>query len=301
MAEAIVDTVVTTDTKVDTTTPTDTTVVVDKAVVTETKEVKATWPDDWQKRMAGDDEKELKHIGKYQSPEDVWKKSRALEKRLSSGELRTALPKDAKPEELAQWRKDNGIPASPDKYDLKDLKFDDAAKPTIEAFLKSAHEANMTPEQAKAAIAWNQSHTSALMKERSEKDETERVAALDVLNEEWGSGFRRNVQMVEGFLENFPEKVREKLKGGRLADGTGIFNDPDILRGFVSAALAVNPAATLVPSGGGDPMKGIDDQIAAHEKFMREHRNDYNKDDKRQAEYRSLLEAREKLKERKAA
>ena len=297
--EEVVDTVAPVDT--DTATPTE--VVADKSILTETPEteVKPYWPEDWQKRMAGEDEKELKHVGKYASPEAVWKKARALEARLSSGELKTALPKDAKPEELTQWRKDNGIPESPDKYDLTGLPITDDTKPLVDEFLKSAHAANMSPEQVKAAIKWQKDSGTSIVAARAEKDEAERVAALDVLNEEWGSGFRRNIQMVEGYLEKFPESVREQLKGGRLADGTGIFNHPDIVRGFVAMALEANPAATLVPSGGGDPAKGIDDQIASHEQFMKEHRSDYNKDEKRQAEYRSLLDARERMKSRKVA
>lgn len=303
MAEATVDTVVDT-----TTTPTDVkdTVVVDKTADTKTAdtktdEAKGYWPDDWQKRMAGEDEKELKQVGRYASPEAIWKKAKALEARLSSGELKPVLPKNAKPEEIAQWRKDNGIPESPDKYDLKDIKITDADKPVIEAFLKSAHEANMTPEQAKAAIQWQKADTAARLDALAVRDEEQRVAALDMLNEEWGSGFRRNVQMVEGFLENFPASVRELLKGGRLSDGTGIFNNPDILRGFVAVSLAANPAASLIPSGGGDPAKGIDDKIAEHQKYMKEHRTAYNKDEARQAEYRDLLDAREKINARKAA
>ncbi len=259
------------------------------------------WPADWQKRLAGEDEKELKHLGKYASPEAVWKKARELEKRFSSGDIKTKLPDNAKPEEIAAWRKDNGIPEAPDKYDLKGIEIQEASKPTVDAFLKAAHEANMTPDQAKAAIAFQVADAAARNTARAEQDNNQRIAALDTLNSEWGANFRQNVNMVEGFLENFPADVRDLLKGGRLADGTGIFNNPDVLRGFVAAALAVNPAATLVPSGGGDPAKGLDDSIAAAEKFMREHRSEYNKDEKKQAELRTMYDAREKLKSRKAA
>lgn len=259
------------------------------------------WPADWQKKIAGEDEKELKHLGKYASPEAIWKKARSLEQRLSSGELKTALPKDAKPEEIAAWRKDNGIPEAPEKYDLKGIEISDEGRPTVDAFLKAAHAANMTPEQTRAAIAFQQADSAARATAQAEQDNNQRIEALDVLNSEWGAGFRQNVNMVEGFLENFPVAVRDLLKGGRLSDGTGIFNNPDVLRGFVAAALAVNPAATLVPSGGGDPAKGIDEAIASAEKFMKEHRSEYNKDEKRQADLRSMYEAREKLKSRKAA
>ena len=303
MADDIVDTATdVADTTTTTVAPTDTTTTTAAPDSTTTADPpKGNWPDNWQKLMAGEDQKELQHIGKYASPEAIWKKARALETRLSSGEFKTALPKDAKPEELAQWRKDNGIPESPDKYDIKDFQIADTDKPLVDSFLKKAHEANLSPEQVKATLDWRRQEAETRVNEISAKDDEQRIQALDTLNAEWGTGFRRNVQMVEGFLENFPAAVRDALKGGRLADGTAIFNNPDVMRGFVAAALAVNPAATLVPSGGGDPAKGIDEQIKSHETYMKDHRTDYFKDEKRQAEYRSLLEARERMLARKVA
>src|SRR5260221_502615 len=38
---------------------------------------KGYWPDNWQARLAGDDEKALKQLGRYGSPEDIWKKARS--------------------------------------------------------------------------------------------------------------------------------------------------------------------------------------------------------------------------------
>src|SRR5580765_7475618 len=88
-------------------------------------ETKGYWPADWRKNIAGDDEKELAQASRYASPADIWKKARALEQRLSSGELRPVLTKDAKPEEITAYRKAHGIPEAPDKYDLgKDVPVD---------------------------------------------------------------------------------------------------------------------------------------------------------------------------------
>src|SRR5262245_1748274 len=75
-------------------------------------EKKGYWPDGWQARLAGDDPDALKQIGRYASPEEIWKKAKSLERRLSSGELKAVLPKDPKPEDVSAWRKDNGIPES---------------------------------------------------------------------------------------------------------------------------------------------------------------------------------------------
>ena len=74
--------------------------------------------DDWRTRLAGGDEKELKRLSRFASEADVYKAYRELEKKKSSGELKQALSKDATPEQIAEWRKENGIPETPDKYDL---------------------------------------------------------------------------------------------------------------------------------------------------------------------------------------
>ena len=277
------------------------TTVVDKETV---KEVKPIWPEDWRKQLAGEDEKTLKQLGRYASPKDIWEKARALEQRLSSGELKSTLPKDAKPEEVAQWRKENGIPETPDKYELKldgNLVIGEEDKPMVDEFLKAAHANNMTPTQAKAAVQSYFEIQAKNAEARVAKDDTERLATLDALNAEWGNGFRTNINMVGGVLSRFPASVQDAIKNARLPDGTALFNNPDVLRGFVAMALEINPAGTLVPSGTGDVAKGINEQIAEIEKIMKTDRKSYNKDEKMQANYRELIGAREKLNERKAA
>lgn len=223
---------------------------------------------------------------------------------MSSGELKVALPKDAKPEELAQWRKENGIPETPDKYELKlgnNIVIGDQDKPIIDEFMKTAHGQNMTPAQVSQSVQWYFENQARQAEQRAAQDETERQSALDALNAEWGGNFRQNLNMVGGVLSHFPEGVREAIKNARLPNGRGLFNDPDVVRGFAAMALELNPAAAITPAGNGDPVKGIDDRIAEIEKMMTDNRKAYNKDQKVQAEYRDLLTAREKIQQRKAA
>lgn len=267
-------------------------------------EAKPIWPEDWRKQIAGEDEKELKQLSRYATPAEVWKKARALEARMSSGELKASLPVKHTDEELAQWRKDNGIPESADKYDLKfdsGLVIGDDDKADVDSFLKIAHDNNLTPNQVKAAIEWNYQQREAAIAERAAQDETDRTSVLDTLNAEWGNEFRQNINMAKGVLDQFPANVRDAMMSARLPDGTAIFNSPDVLRGFVALAREVNPAAALVPTGQGDPLKNVEGRLTEIEKVMREDRKTYNKDQKMQEEYRQLLEAKGRLTERRAA
>lgn len=259
------------------------------------------WPDDWQTRMAKGDEKLTKLAGRYASPEAMFDAFVSANNRIRSGELKAVLPEDAKPEELAAWRKDNGIPEKADGYDLKfesGLVIGDEDKTAIDSFLEAAHAMNMTPDQVKTAIEWNEANKGAQIEARNELDEDQRVEALDTLNEEWGGNFRRNVNMVEGLLTMMPESVRDELQSARMPDGTAIFNNPDIMRGFAAIAHELNPAGSVAPASGGDPMKGVNEEIAQIESDMKANRTEYNKDEKKQARYRELLEAREKMSSR---
>lgn len=266
--------------------------------------IKSIWPDDWRKNIAGTDEKELKRLGRFATPADLHKAYRSLETKLSSGELKPTLPKDAKPEELAQWRKDNGIPETSDKYDFKldnNLVVGETDKPIVDGILEAAHAANFTPDQAKAAVQFYFKNRVMVAEQRAEKDETDRQSALDNLNKEWGGNFRQNLNMVGSLLTHFPASVQDAIKSARLPDGTALFNNPDVVRGFTAMALEINPAGTIVPAGGGDVAKSVDDEIATIEKTMRENRKEYTKNESLQARYRELLTTREKLRERKAA
>jgi hypothetical protein len=62
-------------------------------------------------------------------------------------------------------------------------------------------------------------------------------------------------------------------------------------------AREINPAATVTESAGATG-KGLEDEIREIEKFMREHRAEYYKDERMQARYVELLGAREKIQAR---
>lgn len=251
---------------------------------------KGYWPEGWQARIAGEDKDELKQIGRYASPEDIWKKARSLEKRLSSGEYKAVLPKDPKPDELASWRKDNGIPDAPDKYDLKGLKIPDSDKEIVSGIVSRLHTQNAAPAVVREAIQAYYDQQTAQAQARSQKDDEQRHAALDALNGEWGGSFRRNVNLIEGtILSRFPEDVRDLVKSARLPDGTALFNSVPALKALAALALEINPAGVVAPAGTSDLAKPALEEYQDLQKFMREKRSAYNKDAGKQARMQELI------------
>src|SRR5688572_23894721 len=84
----------------------------------------ADWPADWRQKLAGEDKKTLERLGRMASPADLLKSYRALEQKISAGELKKGLPENATPEQVAEWRREQGLPEKPEGY-LENLSLPD--------------------------------------------------------------------------------------------------------------------------------------------------------------------------------
>jgi len=265
--------------------------------------VVSKWPDNWREEIAGKDEKELKLISRYASPAEVWRKARSLEQKLSSGEFKpnTPFPEKGTEDEKNVWRTENGIPPSPEKYDLT---FDDGLvigeddKPIIDDFLKTAHAKNMKPEDVKANVRWYYDLKEKQAQEDNARDLQVKQQTEDSLRSEWGNDYRANINRIHGLLDTAPEGVKDKIMGARMGDGTPLASDPDTLKFLIDMALQINPATTLVPGSGANIASAIDDEMAKYEKMMGDRSSEYWKGpraDKHQARYRELVAGKERI------
>ena len=261
------------------------------------------WPADWRDTVSKGDAKILQRMGRYASPQAAMEALIAAQNRISAGELKPVLGKNATPEQLKEYREALGIPETPDKYDLgKDIKIDGIDPALLGEVLKEAHESNQTPEQVKATLkAWTKISQS-VQEQRYERDVNIQKTSEDALRAEWGPEYRRNINLIHGMLDSTATPgLKESVMGGRLADGTPIGSSPEALKFLVGLALIQNPAGVVVPGSEANPMQGVEDEITKIETGMRKDRAAYNKDEKLQARYLELLTAREKLKPRKAS
>lgn len=254
--------------------------------------------EDWRIKLAGGDEKELKRLSRFASEADVWKAYRELEKKKSSGELKTPFPEKGTAEEIALWRKENGIPEAPDKYDLtfeNGLVIGEEDKPIIDKFVSAMHEKNATPEQVKAALSTYYAALAEQKQAQAEADVSFKDTSLEELREEWGGDFKKNVNAVAGLLESAPDSVKEIFDAARTADGKIVGNHPDVVRWLAQMAFEINPAATVMPGSINNPSSAIADEIASIEKMIANRDDSYWKDPKKQQRYQELLSAREKI------
>lgn len=282
----------------------------DKALEEAAKASAGKWPDNWKQQLAGEDEKELAQVGRYASPQDVWRKARELEKQLSSGEYKkvTPFPEKGTPEEQAAWRKANGLPEAPDKYEfkLKDGKpIPEEDREQIANFAKIAHSLNLPPQQANALVQWMADEAARQDASDKEADAGERKTYEDTQRAKWGADYRRNEALIEGLLDQAPKGVKDVLLNTRLADGTLLKNSVGVQDFLVSLALQLNPQVTIVPGSSGNIMSSVEDEISKIEGWMRapkgtQDANRYWKDAKVQARYRELVAFRDSNKSKAA-
>lgn len=264
----------------------------------------ADFPADWRDKLAGEDEKAKQRLGRFASPADLFKSYRELEAKMSSGQVKAVLPKDAAPEDVARWRTDNGIPEKIEGYYDKlpqGALATDEDKAMAGPVLEAMHARHASPEVVSAMLEGWATVRDNIVAERAEADATAKAATEDELRGEWGADYRRNINVIKGWLDTAPADVKDGLMNGRLGDGTPIMSNPEALSFLFSAAMQANPAATVVPGAPGASADTVDSEIDKIEKTMRENRAEYNRDPKMQQRYLKLIEARESLKKGRAA
>lgn len=220
-------------------------------------ETPADWPENWRTLMAGKDAKALKALERYGSPIDVGNALRALQQRLSAGELRKALPTHYTEEELKEYRKSNGIPEKPEDYDVNlgnGFVWGETDKPVLDSFKAAALESNIPQEHVKSMLGWYVAQQQQMAEEIAQRDEHGRINGADALRAEWGPEYKKNQTAMRNYFEGTPEMF-DMIMGARTQDGRLVGNIPDALKFFSAQAKAANPYATLVPDGDSTPLK----------------------------------------------
>lgn len=217
----------------------------------------------WRERVANGDPEVLKMTGRYNSEHDFAKGFQALRTKLDSGEYKKNIPFPEKgtPEQIAEWRKESGIPESPDKYDLKfdnGLVIGDEDKPHVDKFLSKVHTANLSPDAAKTAVAayfemQQESQAQAVQEEREFAVQQE-----ETLRAKWGPEYLPNKNLAEDFAVNRfgPEVGKAIMSAG-----------PEVVEAVAAIAREINPAMTLVPNAQ-DPNAAIAGELEAFNKII---------------------------------
>jgi hypothetical protein len=262
----------------------------------------ATWPEDWREQLAGEDKAFLAVLKRYTSPANYAKAGFEAQQKIRSGEFKKPLSKDATPEQLAEWRKEQGIPEKPDGYefDLGGFVPGENDKPILDNFKEFAHANNMAPAQLNEIAKWYFDQQEQVVAQQIEADRAYRATAEEELRQEYGPEFRSNINAVRNFLsQTAGEELTGLLFGARLADGTLLGNNAHALRWLVGVAREQVPGAGLVPAGTPDVGKSVQGRIGELEAMMQSEPDKYYRQGFDQ-ELLRLYDAQEKMKGRAA-
>jgi len=254
-----------------------------------------------------DEKKVLGRLERYASPHAVVDALLQVQDRISRGEMRSVLPKDAKPEELTKWRTENGIPEKPEGYQVQvedGMVIGEQDKPILEAIKQSAHAMNMHPTQFNGMVDLYYDIVGQQTEQRLELDTKARDATEDYFRKEWGGDYRKNKAMIEAFLDMGPAGTKEAVFSARLADGTPLASHPGILQFLSDRSREVIDAATIVPSDSAQLAKSVQDEMSAIQALMGDKNSKYWKGpeaEKLQTRFRELAAAQEKITARAGA
>lgn len=268
------------------------------------KEGSTSWPADWREQFvsgiedATEREKALNVMKRYASPSEVAKANLSMRQRVSSGEYTRQLPPDATEEQVKEWRAEQGLPETPDGYELpvtldgKLEDMDDNAKAVYQGWQKQFHDLNVKPEIATQLVEYANTIVEAQMEAQAEADAKRAEMSEDTLRTDWGPDFRNNLALAKGVLsKSLGEEGMKSFLDARLPDGTLMKHSPEIAKFLVDAARG----SGLTSSYEGGAAVGEQDLMAKKaeiEGLLKTNMAEYKK---REPEYRTTLEKLEKL------
>lgn len=252
---------------------------------------------DWRKEITGGDEKLMKRLSRYTSPQSIAKALIATQDKLRSAESNVGkLPDNATEEQKAEWRKSQGVPEKADGYQLPKVsgyEWSDGDKEVAGEFFGAAHEANMSQAQAERVFGWYADRMQKIQADQYEADTTSRNALEDDLRAEWGPEYRSNIKMLARYAEKTPG-VGASILEARMPDGRRLGEVPEFVKDLVERARDHYGDSTFISGDGGSSMNNRKEEI---EKIMKSDMNRYRSEglDK---EYRKILEAEERSNKR---
>jgi len=227
-------------------------------------DVQRWYGDDWRDKLAGGDEKFKKALDRYGSLEAYAKAGWELRRQRDAGVLKSTMPEDPTPEEIAAYRKQNGLPDTADGYEItppSEIELNDADKAQIGRFKELFHANNVSPPVAKAlSDAFFADRLQAEMELRDAAQEATINRRAEIRGE-YGKDYQRNIQLAKTWADNLIGKeVRNRLADTVLSDGTRLGDLPDFNRFLVQGALNGMPANQVAEAEFGGGGKSLEAQ-----------------------------------------
>ncbi len=263
-----------------------------------------SWPEDWRERharsIAGKDdaayEKALGRLKRFASPDNVVRSLFEADAKIRSGAFKRSLPDNPSDAELAQFRKEMGVPENADGYDFSKVEgLSETDGDVLKAFRPVFHGENLTPGQAEKLVGAYKAYEKAAIEQRRtfaiEKTAENRATIRAEFGREYDQNRHLAMQWMDGVIGADKRNAIAELT---LADGTKLADHPDFIRLTVQAARAVADDGTLAAAElGAGSGKSLDEQYREALDLGRTDPKAYAHPD-HQAKLIRLIKAREK-------
>lgn len=253
----------------------------------------------WEERVAkmvGDDKKAYDRLIRMKGEEGLWKAYRAMEVERDSGKWAKKLPTHYTAEELADYKKSNGIPDKPDGYDINlgnGIVWGDNDKPHIDNYTAYALKNNMTPDEVKRGLGWWADYQQDLVALMDASDDEHATEAQIEMRAKWGKDEKRNRNFMRNQFEGISKDAWRNLVMARGPDGRLIGNNAETMFSIFDKLKAGDPDAYELPGEGQSAGKTLDEEMKELQGMMRDKSSAYYAKatrDEIQARYRTLID-----------
>lgn len=197
------------------------------------KEIKSTLPDDWRELASAGDEDALKLLKRYGSLNGVVKALIEKDKLIRSGKIRKDMPDGKDEAAMAEWRKNEGIPADATGYVFPDdvkKRMTDEDKPLLSSFTEYAHKHNARQDVVDIASRWYFDMVEGIQAKNLEADAAAEEEAEESLRKEWSGGeYKTNLNLGKRFIESIPG-VGEQWTEARMPNGRRLGDIPEFVK-----------------------------------------------------------------------
>jgi hypothetical protein len=201
-------------------------------------------------------EKFLSRLAKYPTREAALLALIEAQNKISSGKYKAALPKDATDEEIAAWRKENGIPEDAKGYKLPQVQgeeWTEADKPGLDKLLGRMHAKNASQDQVNEVLTTYKEIIEEAKQAHAERvkaiDRADTEATRDALRDEFEGEFKPAMTLLKRVVndpEVFPEEAGKLLAEARTADGRRLINNKDIAKFLINYAKDIYGEGSMI-------------------------------------------------------
>jgi len=194
----------------------------------------------------------MNELKRSKSLDDAIIRGIAAQDKLRSGQYKQKLSEDASEEEVAAWRKENGLPEKPDAYDIPKVpghEWTEKDQPLLDEFKQVAHKRNLDQGTVDELVRWQVQQQQKIEEDMEETlaqvDKEDREACHDAIRTQYGvSEFKPHMKLMERLLKDdeiFSDEAGTKLIGARYYDtdsGTWrrVTSDPGVANALITLA-----------------------------------------------------------------